>query len=81
MKLRQYKLKAGSEVIVAWLEDARAKIGDSVTLKDNGDTEKRWKIIESYRTIDGSNLHDQHESGKTFASTEGRATKKEQRKK
>lgn len=81
MKLRQYKLKSDNEVMVAWLEANRAKIGNLVTLKDNGNPEKKWQIVAAYREIDSEDLNDQHESSKTFKSVEGRATKKEQRRK
>ena len=72
MTLQQYKLVAGNQNIVAWLEAGRAKVGDRVTLKDNDDDQLQWTVAEAYSSINSDVLNDAHSSGKVFGSIQGR---------
>lgn len=71
MKLRQYKLRSVSQPfngtfreMTVWLEDGRAKIGDSVTLKDTDEPNRLWEICEAYGATD--NLKDHRDFGESI---------------
>ena len=57
MKLRQYTIRSGATFQTCWLEEGRAKEGDSVTLKDSDDPERLWKIEKAYSAIDSGNIN------------------------
>lgn len=75
MQLRQYKLISDGQILVAWLEDGRVKIGDFVKLKDTDEPERKWRIAEVYSAQDSSKIHDSHNSKDAFESIQGRGGK------
>lgn len=75
MKIRQYRLRSkndpsdrdkGYREMTVWLEDERAKTGDSVTLRDTDEPEREWEVCEVYTSMESKELKDHRGFGESI---------------